>query len=210
VANGGGYGGSDAARWGKNAKIAKNTAEVDGFARGRVETGVFGMASGSGRRLLQFAGERNDSRSRIQTEHVAVGGVKRIRAISKRRIGESFKGERAITFAEGETFLNSTRDVLEEVRRCVEVCNGWIAGETGKGVDSVSNVMSRVLKPLKDAASSSVLIVIMSYAVVFGSEETERESGGDRNAVGETEAREGGASDVGSLAQEHIAVSERS
>ena len=142
MANGGGYGGRDAARWGKNAKIAKDTAEVDGFARGRVETGVFGMASGSGRRLLQFAGERNDSRSRIQTEHVAVGGVKRIRAIGKRRVGESFKGERSITFAECETFLNSTRDVLEEVGRCIEVCNGWIAGETGKSVDSVGDVRS--------------------------------------------------------------------
>ena len=157
---------------------------------------------------MQFAGERNDSRNRIQTEYVAVGGVKRIWAIGKRRIGEAFKGERAITFAEGETFLNSTRDVLEEVRRCVEVCNRWIAGETGKGVDSVSDVRSRVLKPLKDAASGSVLIVIMSYAVVFRSEETERPSGGDRNAVGETEARESCASVCG-LAQEHITVAER-
>ena len=61
---------------------------------------------------------------------------------------------------------------------------------------------------MKDAASGSVLIVIMSYAVVFGSEETERDSGGDRNTVGETKACEGCASVCG-LAQEHITVAER-
>lgn len=102
-----GFGGSDTRGNGEDAKVNKETAQMNGLARCVVQTDVFGVARGRGRRLLETAGKGDDGGGRVKAEEETAGGIERIGAIGKRGVGIALETNGAVTFAESETEVES-------------------------------------------------------------------------------------------------------
>ena len=107
AANDSGFGGFDAGGNREDAKVNKKTAQVNGFARGVVQTDVFGVARGRGGRLLETARKGYDGGGWVEAKKETAGRVERIGAIGKRGVGIALEADGTVTLAESKAEVES-------------------------------------------------------------------------------------------------------